>query len=48
MQCNFNLGQNKMVQQTPIPLKSKKKSREVQNAPFSHHSILSKVGLVDT
>lgn len=30
-----------MVKQTSIPLKSKRKSRDVQNAPFSHHSILS-------
>ena len=48
MQCNFDLGQNKMVKQASIPLKSKRKSREVQNAPFSHHSILSMVEQVDT
>ena len=34
MKCNFDLGQNKMVKQISIPLKSKRKSREVQNAPF--------------
>ena len=37
-----------MIQQTPMPLKSKIKPREVQSASFSHHSILSKVEQVDT
>ena len=33
---NYNLGQNKMEQQTPIPPKSRMKPRKSQNAPFSH------------
>ena len=32
----YNLGRNKMEQQTPIPPKSRMKSRKSQNAPFSH------------
>ena len=32
----YNLGQNKMEQQTPIPTKSNMKQRKSQNVPFSH------------
>ena len=32
----YNVGQNKMERQTPIPTKSRMKAREGQNAPFSH------------
>ena len=32
----YYLGRNKMEQQTPIPPKSRMKSRKSQNAPFSH------------
>ena len=32
----YNLGQSKFEQQTPIPPKSKMKPRKSQNAPFSH------------